>query len=49
MSICNDAEDADRDNVLSDLQQFSNFDDRSVQFIEVTSALFIQLQIVFLY
>lgn len=35
LSICDDVEDPDRDTALKKLQQFSHFDDRTVQFIEV--------------
>ena len=35
ISICNDPEDLERDDALSNLQQFSHFDDRAVQFVEV--------------
>ena len=36
MLICTDSEDGERDKILSNLQQFSNFDDRTVQFVEVS-------------
>ena len=35
MSICDDCEDPERDDALSNLQQFSHFDDRTIQFVEV--------------
>ena len=35
MSICGDSEDAERDDVLNNLQQFSHVDDRTIQFVEV--------------
>ena len=35
MSICNEAEDLERDNLLIDLKQFSQVDDRTIQFVEV--------------
>ena len=37
MSICDESEDPERDDTLVKLQQFSNFDDRSVQFVEVNA------------
>ena len=35
MSICDDSEDPERDNVLNNLQQFCHVDDRTIQFVEV--------------
>lgn len=35
LSICDNVEDPGRDTALKKLQQFSQFDDRTVQFIEV--------------
>jgi len=38
MSICEDSEDIDRDDLLVKLQQLSHFDERTVQFVEVSSS-----------
>jgi len=35
MSICQDAEDQERDDALFKIQQLSHFDDRTVQYVEV--------------
>lgn len=43
MSICNEAEDLERDNILIELKYFSNFDDRSIQFVEVNATAYFNL------
>ena len=45
MSICNEAEDLERDNILIELKYFSNFDDRSIQFVEVNITVYFTLMI----
>ena len=43
MSISNEAEDLERDNVLIDLKQFCHLDDRTIQFVEVITLLIMYL------
>ena len=39
MSICQDDEDQERDDILFKIQQLSYFDDRTVQYVEVRLTL----------
>ena len=49
MSICSDPGDSERDKVLSNLQPFSSFDDRTVQFVEVSLCWCKNLFIIFVF
>ena len=49
MSICDDVEDTERDDALSNLQQLSHFDDRTVQFIEVNRYACISVKVYYVY